>query len=307
MYEAIVVGGGPAGLSAALPLARSHRRVLLIDAGEGRNAPAEGVHNVLGHDGTAPEALRRAGREQLLAYPTAEVAEGEVERAEPAPDGGFRLRTADGRTLATRRLVLATGLYDELPAVPGLAEIWGRTAVHCPYCHGYELTGERLAVLGSGPEKVRLALQLTRFTDDVVLLADGERPAREAAELLAAHGVTVRCERVLRFESADGRLEQIALEGAEPLPRDAVFVASTLRQRSPLAGQLGCTPLPTGAVEVDDFQRTSVPGVYAAGDMAHRAALPMPFAAVSVAAASGIVAGSMLDRELVGADFKLDG
>jgi thioredoxin reductase len=204
-----------------------------------------------------------------------------------------------------RRLLLATGLVDELPDIDGLAALWGRSAFHCPYCHGFEVSGRRLAVLGAGPERVRLALQLTGFTDDLVLCTNGEPLPRDLAELLAANGVQVRGEPITRLEGGNGRLERIVLERGEPLDRDAVFIPTVLHQRSDLAGRLGCTLLPDRCVEVDELARTSVPGVYAAGDMAHRASLPMPFAAVSWASASGTLAGAMLDQDLIVADFNL--
>jgi thioredoxin reductase len=217
----------------------------------------------------------------------------------------FRLELGGGDSVEARRLLLATGLADELPAIDGLAALWGRSAFHCPYCHGFEVSGRRLAVLGAGPERVRLALQLTRFTDDLVLCGNGEPLPRDLAELLATNGVQVRGEPVTRFEGGGGRLERIVLGSGEPLDRDAVFIPTVLRQRSDLAGRLGCALLPDGCVEVDEFARTSLPGVYAAGDMAHRATLPMPIAAVSWASASGGLAGAMLDQDLIGIDFKL--
>ena len=318
MYDAIIVGGGPAGLAAALTLGRSRRSVLLLDAGKGRNAPAAAVHNLLANDGTPPEELRRIGREQLARYPGVELGQDSVAGAHalgeadfrPEPggrdgDAGFRLELGREGAVVARRLVLATGLADELPAIDGLAELWGRSAFHCPYCHGFEVSGRRLAVLGGDPERVRLALQLTRFTGDLVLCTDGEPLSGDLAELLAANGVGVRVEPVRRFEGDGGRLDRIVLEGGEPLDRDAVFIPTVLRQRSDLAGRLGCALLPDGCVEVDELARTSVPGVYAAGDMAHRATLPKPMAAVSWASASGTLAGAMVDQDLVAADFGL--
>jgi thioredoxin reductase len=305
MYDAIIIGGGPAGLAAALTLGRSRRSVLLLDAGQGRNAPAAAVHNLLAHDGTPPAELRRIGREQLVRYPGVQLHEATVDDAHALAEGGFRLQLPGADGVEARRLVLATGLVDELPAIDGLAELWGRSAFHCPYCHGFEVSGRRLAVLGTGPERVRLALQLTRFTDDLVLCANGEPLAHDLAELLAGNGVPVRSEAVVRFEGGGGRLERIILERGGPLERDAVFIPTILRQRSLLAGRLGCRLLADGCVEVDELARTSVPGVYAAGDMAHRATLAMPFAAVSWASASGTLAGAMLDQDLIGADFKL--
>jgi thioredoxin reductase len=305
MYDAIIVGGGPAGLAAALTLGRSHRGVLLLDAGQGRNAPAAAVHNLLAHDGTPPAELRRIGREQLARYPDVELREATVADAHAPAEAGFRLELRGGDSVEARRLLLATGLADELPAIDGLAALWGRSAFHCPYCHGFEVSGRRLAVLGAGPERVRLALHLTSFTDDLVLCTNGEPLPRDLAELLAANGVPVRGEPVTRFEGDGDRLERIVLRSGEPLDRDAVFIPTVLRQRSDLAGRLGCALLPDGCVEVDEFARTSVPGVYAAGDMAHRATLPTPFAAVSWASASGTLAGAMLDQDLIGTDFKL--
>jgi thioredoxin reductase len=306
MDDAIIVGGGPAGLAAALTLGRARRRVLLLDAGQGRNAPAAAVHNLLAHDGTPPGELRRIGRAQLARYPGVELREATVEHAHALAGGGFGLELAGGEgVVEARRLLLATGLVDVLPAIDGLAALWGRSAFHCPYCHGFEASGRRLAVLGAGPERVRLALQLTRFTDDLVLCADGQPLERDLAELLAANGVPVADEPIARFEGDHGRLERIVLEGGEPLDRDAVFIPTVPRQRSELAAWLGCTLLPDGCVEVDELARTSVAGVYAAGDMAHRAALPRSFAAVSWASASGTLAGAMLDQDLLGADFKL--
>jgi len=304
MYDVIIVGGGPAGLAAALTLGRS-RRVLLLDAGQGRNAPAAAVHNLLAHDGTPPQELRRIGREQLGRYPTVEVREGAVHSGHALPGQGFRLELDGGDSVAARRLLLATGLADQLPKIDGLAALWGRSAFHCPYCHGFEASGRRLAVLGAGPDRVRLALQLTRFSNDLVLCANGQPLDGDLAERLAANGVRVRGEPVTRFEGRGGQLERIVLDRGEPLEREAVFIATVLHQRSELAAGLGCVLLPDGCVEVDELARTSVPGVYAAGDMAHRAALPMPFAAVSWASASGTLAGAMLDQDLIGTDFEL--
>jgi thioredoxin reductase len=287
MDDAIIVGGGPAGLAAALTLGRSRRSVLLLDAGQGRNAPAAAVHNLLAHDGTPPAQLRRIGREQLARYPGVQLREATVEDAVALSGEGFRLQLRGADSVTARRLVLATGLVDELPAIDGLAPLWGRSAFHCPYCHGFEVSGRRLAVLGAGPERVRLALP------------------RDLAELLVGNGVQVQSEPVASFEGDGDRLERIILERGSALERDAVFIPTVLRQRSDLAGRLGCRLLPDGCVAVDEFARTSVSGVYAAGDMAHRPTLPTPFAAVSWASASGTLAGAMLDQDLIGADFKL--
>ncbi|MFI7446032.1 NAD(P)/FAD-dependent oxidoreductase [Nonomuraea sp. NPDC049714] len=306
MQDVIIIGGGPAGLSAALMLGRAHREVLLVDSDEGRNAPAEAVHNFLTRDGTPPERVRALAREQLAAYPAVRFLDGVVTGVRRLPEGGFELGDDGGGVVATgRRLLLATGLADRLPAITGLEPLWGRSAFHCPYCHGYEVTGRRVAVIGAGPDRVRLALQLSRFTPDVVLCTGGLPLDGPGRDLLAAADVPVRCEPIARLEGEGGRLGHIVFEGARPLARDALFVRTTPRQRSDLAGKLGCRTFPDATVEIDEFGRTSEEGVYAAGDMARRATLPMPLAAVIAAAAGGTVAGGMIDQDLLSEDFAL--
>ncbi|MEQ4722992.1 NAD(P)/FAD-dependent oxidoreductase [Nonomuraea sp. B19D2] len=305
MFDVVTIGGGPAGMAAALALGRVHRTVLLLDAGEGRNAAAENVHNFLTRDGTPPAELRKLGREELAGYPTVQTRTGAVADVRVLDGDGFQLDLSGGGTVEARRLLLATGLADELPGPRGVEAMWGRSAFHCPYCHGYECTGKRVAVLGTDPARVRLALQLSRFAADVALCTGG-RPFDPAAQAtLVTHGVGVRCETVTRLEGTDGQLEQIVFEDGPSLARDAVFVVNVPRQRSDLAARLGCATFADGCVEVNEFGQTSVPGVYAAGDMARRASVPMPMAAVIAAAASGTVAAAVVDQDLLSADFDL--
>ncbi|MFI6520394.1 NAD(P)/FAD-dependent oxidoreductase [Spirillospora sp. NPDC050679] len=305
MFDVVVVGGGPAGMSAALTLGRIHRSVLLLDAGEGRNAPADAVHNFLTRDGTPPAELRGLGREELAAYPTVQIRTASVTNVSGSHESGFHLELSGGGTVDARRLLLATGLADELSGPRGVEALWGRSAFHCPYCHGHECAGLRVAVLGAGPARVRLALQLSRITADVVLCTGGEPLDSASHAVLDANGVGVRCEAVTRLEGTGGRLEHIVFGGGPPLARDAVFVVNVPRQRSDLAVRLGCAVLPDGCVEVDEFGRTSVPGVSAAGDMARRASMPVPVAAVVGAAASGTVTAAALDQDLLSDDFGL--
>jgi thioredoxin reductase len=305
LYDVIIVGGGPAGMSAALTLGRVRRSVLLVDAGQGRNAPAAAVHNFLTRDGTPPAELRELGREELTSYPTVEIREATVTSASGDAGAGFQLALSDGGAAVARRLLLATGLVDEMPDLHGVESLWGRSAFHCPYCHGFECAGLPTAVTGATGPRVRLALQLRRITDDVVLCTGGELLDQATHDLLAAAGVAVRSEPLSRLEGTDGRLERIVFDGGEPLPRRAVFVQNRPRQRSGLAGRLGCAILPDGCVEVGEFGQTSVPGVYAAGDMARRAAVPLPLAAVVAAAASGGLAGGVIDQDLLSVEHAL--
>ncbi|RIQ11592.1 NAD(P)/FAD-dependent oxidoreductase [Jiangella rhizosphaerae] len=304
MNDVIIIGAGPAGLSAALTLGRMHRETVLLDAGSGRNAPAAAVHNLLLGEGLAPAELRRRAREQLAPYPSVRVVDAEV--SEVAPGARFAVTLATGERVTARRLLLATGVRDELPPVEGLAERWGRSVFHCPYCHGFEVTGRRVVVLGGGPARARLAVQLRRsFADDVVLCAGGPPGLDDAtAAVVAAHGIAVREEPVLRLDD-DAVVLAAGDDDGDSIAADAVFVPTTVRQRAPFAADLGCALLPDGAVEVDEFGRTSVPGVYAAGDLAHRATLPMPVSAVVAAMAAGTVAAAMLDQDLLAADTGL--
>lgn len=306
MYDVIIIGGGPAGLSAALTLGRTRRDVLLLDAGQGRNAPAEAVHNFLLNDGTPPKQLRQVGREQLGAYPSVRIADDVVVAAERQGADEYVVELGRGRTERARRLLLATGLTDELPPIDGVAALWGRSAFHCPYCHGFEVSGRPTAVLGAGRGRARLALHLRGITDDVVLCTDGPSDIDEqTSAALRRSGVAIREEPIARLAGTGDQLERVVFADGAVLARAAIFVPTTLHQRSDLAHRLGCAILPDDTVEVDDFGRTSVPGVYAAGDMARRVTMPAPMAAVVVAAASGTIAASLIDQDLLSLDVDL--
>jgi thioredoxin reductase len=273
MYDVIVIGGGPAGLQAALTIGRMHRDVLLLDSGEYRNATVDHAHNLITNDGRSPAELRRLAREELAAYPTVEVRTVTVSAASGAL-GDFAVATAEG-TEHARRLVLATGMRDELPAVPGLAQQWGRRVAQCPFCHGHEFAGERVAILIEGDH----GLMIERMLRPVVASALIVRPA-DLAEVAEVGGG-------LELTYADGRVERVA----------GVFTAAAASQRAPFAAQLGCAHLPGGGVEVDPLGRTTVPGVYAGGDMAHLATVPGPMVSLAAAIASGQLAGASAVRD----------
>lgn len=303
MYDAIIVGGGPAGLSAAIPLGRMLRSTLVLDSGEPRNAPAEHMHNFLSRDGTPPSELRKVSRQQLERYTTVEIRDVPVTSARQLPEGGFEMTLAGSESVQGRRLLLATGVLDELPPIEGLAELWGLGVFHCPYCHGYEVRGTPLAVLGGTPAAAHLALHLRRLSDDVVLCTNGPVELDPAlADALARQSVEVCREPVVRLDHRDGHLERIVFADGTSLARGAMFcTTATMRQRSDLPSQLGLAMLPDGLVEIDMMSRTSLPGVLAAGDMARRADFgQMP--AVIAAAASGTFAGAVIDKELVAED-----
>jgi thioredoxin reductase len=303
MLDVVIVGGGPAGLSAALLLGRARRRVLVCDAGAPRNAPVAHLHGFLSRDGLPPGELGRIGREQLGAYGSVELRQVQVEAAGTASDGeGFAVTLADGTREAARRLLLATGVVDELPAIDGLAGLWGRGVFNCPYCDGWEVRDQPLAVLGADQRALQLALHLTGWSDDVVWCSNGPLPAplEEAGRApLAARGVRLQQEPIVRLEGTDGQLKRVVFASGGPLERRAAFLHPPTRQRSDLPGQLGCTLLEDGSVSVGDFGQTSVPGLFAAGDMARRPTMPVPGAQVVIAAAEGAIAAVAIDQDLV--------
>jgi thioredoxin reductase len=298
-YDAVIVGTGPAGLSAALTLGRARRETLVIDGGPGRNAPSDRVHNFLSRDGIAPTDLRNIALEQLSAYSTVEIREGLADRA-TAVDAEFELALAGGHRVRAERLLLATGVLDELPAIAGLAERWGHGVVHCPYCHGWERRDLPLAVLALGEAGVRQAIHLRRFSPDVVLCLGADFELDEdQRKLLSASDVTVVDQPLVGVGGAGATVQWLDFADGSRLDRSALFVHAPLRQRSDLPTQLGCQILDDGAVEINDLGQTSVPGVYAAGDMARRPTLPLAGAQVILAAAEGTLAAIVIDQELL--------
>jgi thioredoxin reductase len=299
-YDAVVVGGSWAGLSAAMQLARARRRVLVVDADRPRNRFARSAHGFFGQDGRAPAAIRDDARAQVLAYPTAAFRADEATHA-AAVDDGFVLTLASGATAHARRLVLATGVIDELPELPGLRERWGVTVLHCPYCHGYEVADGRLGVLATSPLSVHQALLLPDWSADVTLLTNGiVTPDAEQRAALSARSVRIeprRVEALLGDPRSDDplALTGVRLAGGEVIALDALFTGSRTRMASPLAEQLGCSfdDGPVGPViRTDARKATTVPGIYAAGD----AALPMYSA--SFASADGAMAGIAAHQSL---------
>ncbi|MFF5288372.1 NAD(P)/FAD-dependent oxidoreductase [Paractinoplanes globisporus] len=296
-YEVIVIGGGAAGLSGALMLARSRRSVLVIDAGQPRNAPADGVHGLLGREGMSPLELVDRGREEVRGY-GGEVVRGEVVRASRDGDE-FAVELAGGGYLRAKRLLVTAGLVDELPDVPGLRERWGRDVVHCPYCHGWEVRDQPIGVLGSGPMSVHQALLFRQLSDDVMFFAHRHPElSDEQAEQLAARGITVVTGEVERLEIADDRIAGVRLKDGPVIPRRAIAVATRMVARAGFLAGLGLKPVehPTGTGEhipADPTGRTEVPGVWVAGNVTDLSAQ------VGAAAAQGAMAGAQINLDLV--------
>jgi thioredoxin reductase len=280
-YECVIVGGGAAGLSAALVLGRARRRVLVVDAGEQSNRPAHGIGGLLGHDGLPPVELYARGRAEIAAYPSVELRDARVTTG-VRQDGRFVLPTADGAPIDTERVLLATGMDYAVPDLPGVAELWGDTVFHCPYCHGWEVRDRALAVLGA-PAAAHRALLLRQWSADVVLLTDGpaDLDADERTRLERA-GIPVVERPVAGVRGRGGALQAVVFADGGELARDALLVAAPLRQRSALASDLGAELTERGTVDADAFGRTTVPGLYAAGDVGS----PMPQVAGAIAEGS---------------------
>ena len=303
-WDCIIVGGGAAGLSAALVLGRARKRTLLVDAGQQSNLPAHGIGGLLGHDGRSPAELYEIGRRELAAYPNVEVRTGEVTAGEPA-DGGFVLQLADGVREHTRRVLLAAGMEYRPPELPGLEQLWGGSAFHCPFCHGWEMRDQPLAVLARGQRAVHSALLLRGWSEDIVVLTDGpdELEDDDRARLADAN-ITIDVRRVAELDSDDGELRAVVFADGIRLPRRGILVATTLYQRSTLADQLGAdsaepTPVAQNPIAVDGFYRTTAPGVFAAGDLS----VQMP--QVAAAIASGSHAAAAVVQSLMAEEYGL--
>jgi thioredoxin reductase len=266
--DAVVVGGGPAGLSAALVLGRARRRVLVLDTGRPANVKSSSIGGLLGQSGVAPVELRRAGREQIVDLPSVELREAAVIDADATVDS-VRVSLSDGSTLSARALVLAHGLSYEPPALPGIEPLWGRSVFHCPFCDGWEVRDRALAVHGNGPEAVRSALVVSGWSSEVVLLTDGPARFGDADRVvLDAAGVRVREEPIRRLAGHDGSLDRIEFTSGSPEEADALFVRTRRGQPNGLAEALGCELTNGGTIVTDGDGRTDVRCVYAAGDTA---------------------------------------
>jgi thioredoxin reductase len=296
-YDVVVIGGGAAGLSGALMLARSRRSVLVIDSGAPRNAPAAGVHGLLGHDGLLPAELLERGRQEVRSY-DGEIATGTVESVAREGDR-FAVTLAGGQSVAARRLLVTTGLVDELPDVPGLKERWGRDVLHCPYCHGWEVRDQAIGVLSSGPMSVHQALLFRQLTDDLVFFAGaGDQLSSEQREQLRARDIRIVDGAVSSVEIVDDRIVGVRVRDGELVPREAIAVATHMVARAAFLASLGlrAVPHPSGTgqyVPAEPGGRAEVPGVWVAGNVTDLRAQ------VGGAAAAGAMAGAEINADLV--------
>lgn len=292
MFDALIVGGGPAGLSAALLLGRARRRVLLCDAARPRNAGSKGVNGFLSRDGIAPAEMRRIGRDQLAPYPSVELREIEVAGI-AKHDDGVRAELAGGEVVTARKLLLATGLFDDLPPIPGARELYGNGVYNCPYCDGWEARDQPFAAYGAGRGGVKFAVELLIWSQDIVFCSDGSEPiGAEERAILNARGIRLVEEPIARLEGGENGLEAIVFASGERLPRRHFFFTLGECNQSRLVEQLGIETTERGAVATGHCEKTNVPGVYVAGDASRRVHFAI------VAAAEGAMAAFAINGEL---------
>jgi thioredoxin reductase len=296
-YDVVVIGGGAAGLSAAIVLSRARRHVLVVDGGRPRNAPAAHMHGFLSQDGMPPSELLAVGRDEVRSY-DGEITEGHVAEVSRQGDG-FVVTLQSGRTASTRRLLVATGLRDELPNIGGLRERWARDVLHCPYCHGHEVRDRALGVIGGwSPESVRYAQIVRQWSGDVVLFAGPGTLSEADKEQLTARAIGIVEGRVSHVTVRGDALHRVALEDGRSVPRDVVFVPPRFVPNNDVLSDLGCSLDEAGWVVADATGQTTVPGVWVAGNVSN------PRAQVITAAGEGSAAAIAINADLVDEDVR---
>ena len=298
VWDVVIVGGGPAGLGGALVLARACRRVLVCDSGTPRNRPSKAIYSFLPRDGIPPDDFRRAAKLELRRYPNVSHIEAEVGRAERCTDGSFAIR-AGRRNISSRKLLLASGVVDQLPKIRGIEALFGTSVFQCPYCDGWELRGAAIAVYGRRQRGFEMARALTSWTDDLVLCTDG--PAGLSAadrSKLERNNIRLYEQPLARLRGKHGKLQTIEFKDGTTLARAALFFDTACTEQSKLAASLGCQFNRRGGIRSGQYEATSVPGVFVAGNMIKDVQLSI------VAAAEGARAAFGINRSLTREDFE---
>lgn len=295
-FDVIVFGGSYAGLSASMALGRSLRTVLIIDSGSPCNAPTPHSHNFITHDGNIPSKISEEAKNQVLSYPTVNFVNGlgiEVRRE----NSRFRIITESGESFNAKKILFATGLKDIMPPIPGFSECWGISVLHCPYCHGYEVKNEKTGIIANGDIAFELTRMINHWTKDLTLFTDGPATlSLENRKKIESHGITVEESEIESIEHHNGYLSAINLRNRSNIPLKAIYARPVFVQHCPIPETLGCERTEQNLLKVDMFQRTTVKGIYAAGDNCS-------FRAVSVAVATGAMAGAAINKELIEESF----
>lgn len=294
-YEVIIIGGSYSGLSSAMALGRALRKVLVLDTGKPCNRYTPHSHNFITQDGVAPYEIFQNAKSQVLTYPTVDFRENKVLTVLKTEEG-FEVKTSDD-SFFTKKIILATGIKDIFPDIKGFEDCWGKSILHCPYCHGYEVRNQQIAVIGNGDMGYDFAKLIYQWSTNIVLLTDGTSTlSKEQADKLTSKGISIIENKIEEFLHTEGQIESIKLSENLDLSVDAVFARISFKQSTNFAENLGCSFLSSGYIQVDEMQRTSVQGVYAVGDSTS-------MRSVSVAVATGTKAGAMINKELIEEEF----
>ncbi len=292
-FDVIIIGGSYAGLSAALALGRSVRQVLIIDSGKPCNRQTPHSHNFITQDGKTPQAISQLAKEQVQAYPGIQFIDAVATRGFRTPEG-FGIETEAGAAFMAKKLLFATGLEDVMPQIEGFAACWGKSIIHCPYCHGYEVRGQKTAILANGDVAVHMATLVNHWTKRLLLLTNGPSSLKpEQAALLKNKGIEIIEKKISHFEHYQGQLKKVFFEDDSQLDVPVLYARIPFRQKSGIPEQLGCALTENGLIVVDQLQKTTVPGIYAAGDNSN------PMRAVSMAVAAGTMAGAGINMEMI--------
>ena len=296
-YNVVIIGGSYAGLSAAMALGRSLRNVLVIDNLDPCNKKAPHSHNFLTNDGVAPADIALKARRELDTYKTVKQITATVENVTRADDG-FKVTTADAQTFATQKVLFTTGIKDIMPDIPGFADCWGISIIHCPYCHGYEVHGQKLAVFGNGDEGFEFAKHVSNWSDDVTLFTNGiSNLSEEQEEKLSKNHINIIQTEITGIDSIGGQVNNVILKDGSRQNIGAIFARPLFKQQSDIPQQLGCALTEQGHISIDSHYLTTIPGVYAAGDNSS------PLRALANVVAAGTMAGVSINKALIEDEF----
>lgn len=296
-YDVIIIGGSYSGLSAAMSLGRSLRNVLVIDSGLPCNRQTPHSHNFITHDGEKPAIISAKAKLQVGFYDTVEFYQGLAISADKT-DNGFEIKTASGKVFNSKKVLFATGVKDLLPEIPGFAECWGISVIHCPYCHGYEVKKEKTAVVANGDIGFEYAKMISNWTKDLRLITNGKSTLTlEQTQILKKHNVEIIEDEIFAVENENGNVQNIIFQNESKISVKAIYFRAPFMQHCTLPESLGCELTEQGLLKVDGFQKTTIPGIFASGDCHIQAR------SVAMAVSSGSLAGAMINKELIDLEF----
>lgn len=296
-FDVIIIGGSYAGLSAAMSLGRSMRHVLIIDSGQPCNRYTPHSHNFITHDGAKPAEIASIARAQVLQYPTIEFHSGLAKTAIKQQQG-FHIELETGAIFTARKIIVATGIRDLLPEINGFTECWGKSIIHCPYCHGYEFRGKKTGIMATAEQAIHMASLINNLTDNLTLLTAGKPNfSPDNMAKLKAHNINIEEQKVVSIDQKNGHINSVGLADGRSLPLDVLYAALPFQQSSNIPADLGCELTEAGHIKVDFFQQTTIDGLLACGDCSSM------MRSLAAAVATGNIAGVMANHHLIQEDF----